>query len=403
MSKVATKNKTIEEGVPGFDWSMYDDGWNGKSLKRNAKVNIRKSDSNMTIYSHEKYASATFRKYMGIEPVSKEIKKGDVLEITDLRPLSDDKVMATVKNGANNIIIDLTKENKFINNLTLGNEAMDKETFVKCLDVPNVKNEILKMGITAKVGKDTEKASIWDGFVTSLNAEMIRQIEKPTRAYLAKVLFVENEAGLIVEISNAIRAFLPASLIHLPHTENKPLEYYVDKYIEVMVEDHRKYRGFIVSRKKYLNTILPMRLNAMIETLENDPNHVYTGTITHAEPYGVFVQLDECVTGMLHKSLVNDDLREQMREGSVEIGKQVEVYVHKVENNRVVFSNVATELRDEVMAKREAEDEAEKAAYAEELAAKEAAAEAARVEAEKAELEALASTFTSMTSTTIEL
>lgn len=381
------------EGAPGFDWAMYDGGYNGKSLKRNKKVQIRKTDTGITVLSHEKYAASVYRKYLGeaIEP--KEIKSGDVLKITDLTPLTDNTVMATVKNGANNIIIDLEKEAKFLSNISIGDTVMTKETFNACIRNQAVKNELLKMDLAAKVGTDESKASIWDGFVTNLTKELHEQLIKPTRGYMAYVISA-NDGGLIVEISKAIKAFLPGSLISSSKlSAETDYESYIGKYLEVMVEDYRYGRGFIVSRKKFIQAVQPAKIAKLVEQLDENPEMCFRGKITGNTKFGIFVQLDEYITGMLHKSLVSDLIRQEMRDNTIDLGSEIDVYVHRIEDNRVILSDVPLNERDAIIAAREAEDEAEKAAYAEEMARLEAEQAALEKAEADAYIESLASTI----------
>ena len=49
-----------------------------------------------------------------------------------------------------------------------------------------------------------------------------------------------------------------------------------------------------------------------------------------------------------------------MRKNEVVAGEEITVYVHKIENGRVILSDVSLAERDVVIKKREAEDEAEK-------------------------------------------
>ena len=58
-----TKQIVTECGNPDFDWSAYDDGWNGKSLKRNTRITTKGND---IVYSHETYATDAYKKLNGI-------------------------------------------------------------------------------------------------------------------------------------------------------------------------------------------------------------------------------------------------------------------------------------------------------------------------------------------------
>lgn len=363
MSKNTNLAHLKDEGIPGFDWDKFEDGWNGVSLKRNKKIKLKKSqDANNTIvYSREPYAAKALKAYFKEAiPESKEINKGDVLKITDLTPLNNGTILASVSGGANNIIIDLDKESRFLNNIQIGEERMTKESFIECIKYPEIKKEILKMDLNAKVGSDKEKASIWDGFVANINKEMFEQISKNSHAYIANVVGANN-GGLIVEISNAVRAFLPASLLAINRLNVEDFSEFIGQTFEVMVESYRPGWGFIVSRKKYIQYIMPNELMKLANELEKNPDMVFSGKVTGATRYGVFVQISEFITGMLHKSLVSDGVREQMRNNEIAIGTPIDVYVHRIEDNRVIFSDVCLAERDDVIARREAEDEAEKA------------------------------------------
>jgi hypothetical protein len=53
----------VQEKPEDFDWSMYEDGWNGRSLKinKNVKVNNPKDK----VYCHEAYAQEVYDKLCG--------------------------------------------------------------------------------------------------------------------------------------------------------------------------------------------------------------------------------------------------------------------------------------------------------------------------------------------------
>jgi hypothetical protein len=45
-----------------------------------------------------------------------------------------------------------------------------------------------------------------------------------------------------------------------------------------------------------------------------------------------------------------------MKNNSIEPGTEIQVHVHKIEGNRVILSDVPSEERDAVIARREAEE-----------------------------------------------
>lgn len=358
------------EGAPGFDWDLYADGWNGKTLKANPRIKLKKSQraNNVKVYSHERYAPKAMKEYFRNNiPVSpKEHVKGDILDIQDIRILNNGTALATVAGGATDITIDLDKEQRFFNNLSLGDFIIDKQGFIDCINTPEVKSAILGMDLSVKVGTDKEKASLWDGFVASLNKEMLEQVTANSKAYMAHVTGY-NDFGLYVEISNAVRAFLPGSHISTLNLNVPDFSGFVDQDIQVMVESYNADRkSFVVSHSKFINYTRQAHMAKLIEELNQHPDKLVTATITNATDFGVFVVVDEYVSGMLHKTLVSDELRQMMREGTVPVGEKINIYYHRIdtEADRIIFSDVALADRDAIIARREAEDEAEKAAAA---------------------------------------
>jgi ribosomal protein S1 len=102
--------------------------------------------------------------------------------------------------------------------------------------------------------------------------------------------------------------------------------------------------------------MLPVKIQQLKEQLKENKDKVFTGHVTGHTEFGIFVELDDFITGMLHKTLVRDETREQMKANSIEPGTEIQVYVHKIEGNRVILSDVPSEERDAVIARREAEE-----------------------------------------------
>lgn len=391
MSVKVTKTSYITAG--DFDWSPYDDGWNGTSLRVNN--HIKTKDKNIKVFCHEKYAQDILNQYTNqAEPISKELRKNTLVKIDELRKIDDNYVSASINGGANNISIDLNKETKFFNTISIGETKLTKETFLQLLDDPDIHKKFIEMGLVAKIGSDVEKGSIWDGYAETLMQEMQEQITKKKKAYMAKIIS-SNNGGFVVEVANMVKAFMPGSMA----ASNKINDYesLVGSEMEVMVESYDPKFGFIVSRKKYLRTIIPTYLKNLEAVLKENKDTVIGVTVTGTTPFGIFCEINEVLTGMIHKTLMSDELRERLRQNQVEAQEKLNVYVHKIErtgnNIRIILSDVVSAERDAVIAKREAEDLQEKTDY---VAAKREAskAQAENVEDPKKELESAAEELT---------
>lgn len=373
MSVKVTKSREVVAG--DFDWSAYEDGWNGMSLRVNKKV--KNKDKHIKVYCHEQYANELLSQYTNqAAPVSKELKKNTLVKIDSFRKIENDNdhVLVSINGGSNNISIDLNKETRFFNTIALGNQTLTKETFLQLLDDPDVHKKFIEMGLVAKIGTDVEKGSIWDGYVESLMAEMQEQITKNNKAYMAKIIS-SNNGGFVVEVANMVKAFMPGSMA----AANKINDYesLVGAEMEVMVESYDSKFGFIVSRKKYLRTIVPIYLKSLEASLKENKDTTLEVTVTGTTPFGIFCEINEVLTGMIHKTLMSDELRERLRQGQVVAQEKLNVYVHRIEragnSTRIILSDVVSGERDAVIAKREAEDLQEKTDY---VAAKREAAKA---------------------------
>lgn len=361
MAEIIKKHTEIVGGE--FDWSPYDDGWNGLSLRVNKKV--KNKDKHIKVYCHESYAQSLLNKYTKqAEPVSKELKKNTLVRIDSLRKIDNNHVSASINGGANNISIDLNKEGKFFNTIVMGDQTLTKETFLQLLDDPDVHQKFIEMGLVAKIGTDTEKGSIWDGYVESLMAEMQEQITKKNKAYMAKIIS-SNNGGFVVEVANMIKAFMPGSMAAANKLTN--YESLVNTEMEVMVESYDPKYGFIVSRKKYLHTIIPIYLKKLEAQLKENVDMPLEVTVTGTTPFGIFCEINEVLTGMIHKTLMSDELRERLRQNKVNAQEKLTVYVHRIErqgnSSRIILSDVISKDRDAVVERREAEDLQEKTDY----------------------------------------
>lgn len=361
--------KHIKQEKPeGFNWTPFENGWNGKSLRVNTTFKTKGNDK---VYSHESYAEELYNKYSGVKVVgTKELVKNALVNITDINILNEDNVILTINGGSNNVIVDLNKEQRFLNQFSIGEEKMSKETFIKAIQTPTFKSELLGMNLLAKITPgDVEKASIWDGYVETLTREMKEQLTLNNKAYYATILST-NKGGFVVDIMNTIKAFMPGSMAAANRVTD--FESFVGKKFEVMVESWDPSYGFVVSRKKFLRTMLPSKINELNNKLHDNIDTVFTGHVTGTTPFGVFVELDEFITGMLHKTLVKDETRDAMRNNEIVAGTEVKVYIHKIEGTRVILSDVPSTEREPIIARREAEEEREKA---EAISAKMAVAE----------------------------
>ncbi len=160
---------------------------------------------------------------------------------------------------------------------------------------------------------------------------------------LEKTDFVEvkvkelNPAGYDLEIlfnGVTIPAFMPNTLAGVNKLYDPTS--IVGKTLNVMVESFSDEKGtYIVSRKKYLQTLIPKEIKKL------DVETVYTGHVTGTTPFGIFVEFNECLTGMIHKSNVNPIHADKIDQ--IVPGTEIDFYVKEIIKDKIILTQILKE------------------------------------------------------------
>jgi small subunit ribosomal protein S1 len=104
-----------------------------------------------------------------------------------------------------------------------------------------------------------------------------------------------------------------------------------------MLETLQQEKGvYVVSRKKYLNTIIPEEIKKLKK------NNVYNGHVTGTTPFGVFVQFNGCLTGMIHKVNMNPNFKDKIE--NIKPGTTIEFYVRDIlKGNKLILTQILRE------------------------------------------------------------
>jgi small subunit ribosomal protein S1 len=103
-----------------------------------------------------------------------------------------------------------------------------------------------------------------------------------------------------------------------------------------MIESFSKDEGtYIVSRRKYLNTLIPSAIKSL------DSDEVYTGRVTGTTLFGVFVEFNDCLTGMIHKANIREDWQDRISE--IKPGMEIEFYVKEIVKERIILTQILRE------------------------------------------------------------
>lgn len=130
---------------------------------------------------------------------------------------------------------------------------------------------------------------------------------------------------LDIDIDNIIiNAFMPNTLADVNKLHDP--EMLLNKNITVMLETLHQDKGiYVVSRKRYLKTLIPEKIKKLEQ---REKTQLFVGHVTGTRDFGVFVQFDECLTGMIHKVNINEDFKDKILD--IKPGTEIEFYVKDV-------------------------------------------------------------------------
>ncbi len=194
------------------------------------------------------------------------------------------------------------------------------------------------------------KASIVEQVKASLYSEMKGYGNKTI--YDAEVVDL-TQNGFILNIEG-VKVFMPGSLGGINMlTDFKSL---VGKTIKVMpIKNENRYSKhkdqLIVSHREYLQTLIPSELEKL------EIGAVYTGTVTGTKDYGIFVEFNNVLTGMIYKDSFDDGLKELFDKKEVQAGREIDFYLKEIVNpKKIILSRYPLDEEEIAKAKQPVEE-----------------------------------------------
>lgn len=138
----------------------------------------------------------------------------------------------------------------------------------------------------------------------------------------------------IIQNGITLSGFMPNTLAGINKLHDP--ESIVGEQLELMIESFSKDEGtYIVSRRKYLNSLVPEEMKKL------DTEKVYNGVVTGTAQFGVFIEFNKCLTGMIHRANIHPDWQDRITE--INPGTIIEFYVKEIVKGRIILTQI---LRD---------------------------------------------------------
>lgn len=295
-----------ESPVVEFDFEAYEADYQIR-LVENKNIHKVKGDQSK-VYSKKPYAQDLYNSYVGqmptnfANPIIGNVVQGTVISIT--------KNFASVDiNWRENAIIDLKKE---------------KSQYLQYI-MPGYPIEVQIERIeTSSNGTSKGIYASYSNLITSkFKNELIDAVEK-NMAYLGKVVELVH-AGYFVDIKG-VKCFMPGSLGGM----NKLVDFSVllNKDIYVVPVNYSKEKDYVVvSHRDYLKALVPGKVNELVVGQE------YEGLVTGSNAHGIFVEFNECLTGLISRLDMSQDYITLYENNSIKPGDSVKFKLKKIISN----------------------------------------------------------------------
>lgn len=134
-----------------------------------------------------------------------------------------------------------------------------------------------------------------------------------------------------------VAAFMPNTIAGINRLYNP--QALVGQTFPVIVESYDEVKGtFIASRKKYLQSLIPTALENLQITNEAGEPIGYTGVVTGSTNYGIFVEFNNCLTGMIHRANLNEETLSSME--TIKPGAKIAFFVKENVKGRLILTQV---------------------------------------------------------------
>lgn len=296
-----------------FDWNAYEATCPSKTRKPNPHVKTQNGDK---VYSRESYAQELYDVFNGhstTHNVRPKVSIGDIVE-GKIFGISEEWMTVDVS-YREMIYVKLSKE-----------PASVLEEYRA--------GDVVSVLVTGH--DDHFIGSISGGMKQRVFKDLQEGVEEGNTAWVGKVTHMIENGGYIVNIQG-VECFMPGSLagINKLHDFNS----IINEELYVVPVSFSAERGtIVVSHRAYLKALIPEE----IEKLKANIEEKQTGSVTGTAKYGVFVEFNNCLTGMIHANDLDEDTMTKFKSRDIRPGDPVEFWIKDIiSNSKITLSQKA--------------------------------------------------------------
>jgi len=183
--------------------------------------------------------------------------------------------------------------------------------------------------------------SISGGMKQKVFIDLQAGIDTADTAWVGKVSHMIENGGYIVNIQG-VECFMPGSLAGINKLHD--FESIIGEELYVVPVSFSNERGtIVVSHRKYLQAMIPTE----IDNLKADIENKQTGSVTGTAKYGVFVEFNNCLTGMIHINDLDEETLKNFKSRQIKPGDSVEFWVKDIiSNSKITLSQKAETINN---------------------------------------------------------
>ncbi len=205
--------------------------------------------------------------------------------------------------------IDLSKENKsYLPYIVQGNKIL-----TKVLNNEQEKDYI-NLSYTLAVYKQKE-TDIFDSIGKKI-------------AYLGTIKKLVPGGYLV--LLDEVETFMPGSLAGVNKLHD--FDVMLGQTVLVMPVNFER-NNIVVSHREYLHTLIPGK----IEDLREDPKKKFTGSVTGSTPYGIFCEFNDCLTGMILSTDLDEETKAKFEARQIKPGTSLDFYVKEIISTKKII------------------------------------------------------------------